>query len=73
MPLLTLLSMFQRGGHACREVWPEVLVRHKVELIYSIVLAVVLMLIPLVLMATFYGLVAKELWISSRKASIKGI
>ncbi|WAQ98078.1 CCKAR-like protein, partial [Mya arenaria] len=58
----------QTGGHACREVWPEVLLHFKLDLVYSVTLAVLLLLIPLVLMCAYYGLMGKQLWMTSSSA-----
>ncbi|XP_060568503.1 cholecystokinin receptor type A-like [Ruditapes philippinarum] len=57
------------GNHACREIWPEVLIEYKIDLVYDVALSVILLLIPLIMMGIFYGLVSKKLWISSNQCN----
>ncbi|KAL4226313.1 hypothetical protein ACF0H5_014296 [Mactra antiquata] len=63
------LIAIQTGVHACREIWPDILVEYKMDLAYGVTLSVILLLVPLLLMSSFYGLMGKKLWISSRHYS----
>ncbi|KAH3781456.1 hypothetical protein DPMN_159286 [Dreissena polymorpha] len=71
LTVMSPIAMFHRvikiqtGGQACREVWPEILLRFKIDVMYSILLAVILLLLPLLTMGSFYSLVAKKLWMVS--------
>lgn len=47
------------GGHACREVWADT----KLEIAYSIILDIILLVIPLFVMGVAYGLIIRRLWI----------
>ncbi|KAL4229689.1 hypothetical protein ACF0H5_010077 [Mactra antiquata] len=67
------LISIKTGVHACREIWPEILVEYKLDLVYSVVLSVILLLVPLLLMSGFYGLMGKKLWISSRHCNTSEI
>ncbi|XP_052268425.1 cholecystokinin receptor-like [Dreissena polymorpha] len=71
LTVMSPIAMFHRvikiqtGGQACREVWPEILLRFKIDVMYSILLAVILLLLPLLTMGSFYSLVARKLWMVS--------
>ncbi|XP_052224717.1 cholecystokinin receptor-like [Dreissena polymorpha] len=79
LTLMSPIAMFHRvikiqtGGQACREVWPEILLLFKIDVIYSILLALILLLLPLLTMGSFYSLVAKKLWmVSTQMAAPSG-
>ncbi|XP_055893608.1 cholecystokinin receptor type A-like isoform X2 [Biomphalaria glabrata] len=48
----------KNGDEACREIWPN----HLLESMYTVLLDVVLLVIPLFLMGFSYARIAKELW-----------
>ncbi|CAG5134642.1 unnamed protein product [Candidula unifasciata] len=52
------LLELNNGAYACREIWPI----HVMECLYTILLDIVLLVLPLFLMGYSYGRISKDLW-----------
>lgn len=53
------------GSKACREVWAKEL--RSLEIAYSITLAIILLVIPLLTMAIAYGGISYKLWFTMKQ------
>lgn len=61
----TKLLRLQPGTYACRDVWDNA----ALEIVYTIGLAIILLVIPLVVMSIAYGLIIHRLWVDIRQQS----
>lgn len=55
----TKLIELRNGNHACRDIWDS----HLLEMVYTIVVVVILLVFPLQIMGVAYGLIIRRLWI----------
>lgn len=56
------IVFLKTGGQACRELWRP----PYIEIIYTVILDVILLVTPMVIMLTTYGLIARQLWIGMK-------
>jgi len=59
------LISLRTGNKACREIWSKEL--RPLEIAYSILLAVMLLVVPLLVMAMAYGGISYKLWFTMKQ------
>jgi hypothetical protein len=59
------LITLRTGNKACREIWSKEL--RPLEIAYSILLAVMLLVVPLLVMAMAYGGISYKLWFTMKQ------
>lgn len=66
IPVYTEFRLLKRGNHMCIETWDN----EQLERAYTIFIDMVLLILPVIIMSSAYGIIAMTLWIGMKRDAL---